>query len=305
MKIEKEDLIKLLDQKYTNEQLAAFFNCGITTIKRAKTSLNLVGYKTNSRPISIKEIEEIEALVEKGFPLQKIVEKTGKSVHLLKKYVPDALYTRIITNSRNAFSANSIKADISNIFKPNKASAYICGVLQSDGFITSDNYIGLTAKDKDFVQHFADFFSTGLREVHTDNKVYYGARFKDIRNVEKFKAVTNILPNKTYSSYIIPDWIKTNTEFMYAFITGVFNGDGWVYKLKDRNACEIGIEQHILSKKFLTDINEYLCWNTYSGDGTYRLSTKAHDKVYEFYNWFSQSEFALLRKVEVLDSVFL
>lgn len=303
--IEKKDLINLLDQRYTNEQLASYFNCGITTIKRAKQTHSLIGYKTNNKPLSNLEIQEITELTTNGKSLQQIILATGKSEHVLKKYLPEELYTRIIVNSRNVFSANLVKADITAIFTPSEESAYICGVLQSDGYITSDNYVGLTVKDKDFANQFAIFFSTKVREITTDTGTYYGARFKDIRNVEKFKSITNIYPNKTYSSYVIPDWIKCNEKFLHAFIVGVFNGDGWVYRVKDRNTCEIGIEQHRMSKPFLLEINKILDWNTYSGDSTFRISTKNHDKVKYFHSWFSQSEFALLRKVSVLDSVYL
>lgn len=305
MTIEKEKLVQLLNQQYTNEQLAAYFNCGITTIKRAKVKYSLVGYKTNSKPLSLDKLRTITELATNGLSLQQICTKMGLSDYILKKYVDKDLYYRIITNSKEVFVSNLIKADISPIFTPSIQSAYICGVLQSDGFITSDNYIGITTKDRDFTAQFAKFFSTTIREVERDGKMYYSCRFKDVRNVDKFKQVTNILPQKTYSSYDIPSWISTNEEYVYAFIVGVFNGDGWVYKVKDRNTCELGIEQHVLSKPFLLTINKYLGWSTYETDSTFRIHTKSIAKVREFYSWFSQSEFALLRKVAVLDSVFL
>lgn len=300
------EFISLMDKGYTNEQLSSHFNCGSTTIKRFKQQNNLVGYKTNSRPLSSKQIEEIIALTEKGYSLQKISEKTGKSHYVLKKYVPDFIYQNILVNSRNTFSSNLVKADIKPIFTASNYSAYICGVLQSDGFLTSDGYIGLTAKDKDFVETFAKFFNTNIREVQKDNTMYYSCRFKDVRNLEKFKQITNIYPQKTYSSYKIPDWIKTNSIFLQYFIAGVFDGDGWVYRVKDRQyTLEIGIEQHCMSKSFLLEINDFLDWGTYASDSTFRLQTKSKEKVKKFYDWYSQIEFIMLRKISVFDSVYL
>lgn len=307
MEISKEQLVQCLNSKFTNDQLAAYFNCGVSTIKRAKTKFSLVGYKTNSKPLTTKQVECIEQLAIQGKSLQQVCQKTGLSAYIIKKYVPESLYSRILVNCKETFIQNKLKARIDNIFIPNEESAYICGVLQSDGYLTSDNYIGLTTKDKDFVLHFAKFFNTNVNEVLTkDNKLYYQAKFKDIRNVEKFKAVTNIYPNKTYSNYTIPEWIKANDAFLLSFIVGVFNGDGWVSVVKDRNnTCEVGIEQHRYSGGFLQEINKLLKWNFYINDATARISSKNHSTVHDFYTWYALSEFALLRKVSVLDTIHL
>lgn len=308
MKIEinLQEFKSLVLRGFTNEQLSKHYNCGITTIKRFKHQNNLVGYKTNSKPLSIKQVEEIVVLTEKGYSLQEISKLTNRTSYILKKYLPDTVYKQILVNSRNAFASNLIKADISSIFVPSAHSAYICGVLQSDGYLTSDGYIGLTAKDKDFVENFANFFKTGIRECTKNGSTYYGCRFKDIRRLEKFKEVTNIYPNKTYFSYIVPYWISSDTTLLKNFIAGVFDGDGWVYKVKDRlDTLEIGIEQHRYSKEFLEYINQFLDWSTYSTDTTFRIHTKNKEKVKQFYNWYSNIEFIMLRKVSIFDSTYL
>lgn len=301
-----QEFISLLDQGYTNEQLSAFYTCGITTVKRFKSANGLNGYKTNAKPLSDKQLMEIEALAEKGKSLGQIASITGRTDYIIKKYVPKELYTRILINSRDVFSRNLIKADISPIFNPTEHSAYICGVLQSDGYLTSDGYIGLTVKDEDFATGFANFFKTGVRKVIKDGKTYYGCRFKDVRNLEKFKDVTNIYPRKTYDSYEIPNWIRTNESFMYHFIAGVFDGDGYVSVVKDREkTVQIGIEQHFYSKKFLETINEYLGWSVYSTPDTFRIHTKNREYTERFYQWYSQIEYIMLRKVSVLDDIYL
>lgn len=305
MEILKEQLIDCLNKGFTNEQLAAYFNCGVTTIKRAKTKFDLIGFKTNAKPLTTKQIECIEQLTIQGKSLQEISLVMGLSDYIIKKYIPDSLYTRILVNCREAFIQNKLKAKIDNIFIPNEDSAYICGVLQSDGYITSDNYIGLTVKDKDFALQFARFFKTDVRIVNKNDKIYYQVRFKDIRNIDKFKAVTNIYPNKTYSNYTIPEWIKLDERLLFSFITGVFNGDGWVYLIKDKNVCEVGIEQHRYSGGFIQEINKILQWNFYINDTTVRISSKKYSTVKDFYDWYSLSEFALLRKVSILDTVYL
>lgn len=302
MEITKDTLIECLNKGFTNEQLSKYFNVGVSTIKRAKLKYGLVGYKTNSKPLSTSQIVCIEQLTNNGYTLQQIVSKLGISDYIIKKYIPESLYIRILNNTKEAFIQNKLKAKIDNIFIPSNASAYICGVLQSDGYLTSDNYIGLTVKDKDFADYFAKFFQTS---VNFTNKGYYQVRFKDIRNIEKFKQITGIYPQKTYSNYEIPEWIKTNEEFFLSFIVGVFNGDGWVYKLKDRNICEVGIEQHRYSGGFLQELNKVLQWNFYINDATARISSKNLNIVQNFYNWYSLSEFAMLRKVTILDEVYL
>lgn len=301
-----QEFTSLLDQGYTNEQLSAYYTCGVTTVKRFKSENRLNGYKTNAKPLSDKQLMEIEAFAESGKSLENIASLTGRTNYILKKYLPKELYSRIIVNSRNVFSRNLIKADVTQIFSPTANAAYICGVLQSDGFLTSDGYIGLTVKDRDLAEEFARFFKTGVREVVQDGKTYYACRFKDIRNLEKFKEVTNIYPRKTYDSYVIPNWIHTNDSFMYHFIAGVFDGDGWVSIVKNRESTvEIGIEQHRYSKKFLETINEYLGWSTYCTEDTFRIHTKCKDKTEKFYTWYSQIEYIMLRKVSVLDGIYL
>lgn len=304
------EFISLLNKGYSNEQLAKYFNCGVTTIKRFKKNNGLIGYKTNAKPLSIKEIQNIEALVSKGMSLQQICEKLGKSDYILKKYVSSELYNRIIINSRDAFTANLIKADITNIFIPNEYSAYICGLLQSDGCLTRDGCIKFVSKDVDLANSFARFFKTVPRKTIINTRTYYVCSFKDVKNLEKFKNVTNILPSKTYSSYIIPDWIKNNDSFMFHFIAGVFDGDGWVSKI-DNTRLELGIEQHVLASKFLQEINNYLGWSEYDyskyahNKQSFRIATKSTEKVLKFYTWYSKIEFIMLRKVSVLDEVLL
>lgn len=303
-----ELLKELLIKSYTNEQLSAYFNCGITTIKRAKRELNLVGVKDNKKPLSNDQLNCIQTLTEQGKSLIEISKTTGISDYCIRKYCPKELYTRIIINSRKLFAINKIKAKIDNIFIANEESAYICGILQSDGYLTSDGYIGLSSIDKELVTHFARFFST---ITHTDNTltsagntVYY-AKFKDVRNIEKFKQVTGIYPQKTYSEYKIPEWIQSNTMYMRSFIVGVFNGDGSVTKPAGRNTCGIHIEQHVSQKNFLQLINKYLNWGEYftKENKYFRIQTKTINVVKDFVDFYCSSEYALLRKVEVLESV--
>lgn len=299
----------LLDKGYTNEQLAKYYSCGVTTVKRFKNQNGLIGYKTIGKPLSVKEIQCINSLCDKGFSLQQICEQLGKSDYILKKYLSEELYTRIIINSRQVFAANLVKADITPIFNPTLESAYICGLLQSDGCLSSGGYISFVSKDEDLALKVATFFKTKIRIVQ---EKYYGCKFKDVRNLEKFKKITNILPNKTYSSYIIPDWIKNSDEHMFNFIAGVFDGDGWVHIVKDReDTIELGIAQHILSSNFLKEINKYLGWNEYdysknlSSRDMFRISTKAKSKTKEFYNWYKTIEFTMNRKLSVFESIYL
>lgn len=305
-----ETLKELLIKRYTNEQLSAYFNCGITTIKRAKKELGLVGFKDNKKPLSNDQLNCVQSLTEQGKSLNEISKLSGISDYCIRQYCPKELYTRILLNSRQVFTQNKVKADISNIFITNEESAYICGILQSDGSLSTDGYIGLSSIDRELVTHFARFFKTTTHTQNTltsaGNTVYY-AKFKDVRNIEKFKQVTNIYPQKTYTEYKIPEWILSNPIFMRAFIVGVFNGDGSVTRPAGRNTCEIHIEQHVSQKAFLQTINTYLNWGEYftNTNKYFRIQTKTINIVKDFIEFYCSSEYALIRKVEVLESVFL
>jgi hypothetical protein len=303
--IDKTKFVELLDCGYTNEQLAKYFDKGITTIKRFKSKNGFNGYKTNAKPLTEAQIAEVNTLAGSGYTLEGVCKSTGISDYRIKKYVSSTIYALLLSNGHKEFVKNLIKADITPVFSPTAKSAYICGVLQSDGYLTKDGYIGLTAKDSDFVEDFARFFKTGVRTVVIKNETYYSAKFKDVRNLEKFKEITGIYPNKTYTEYKIPTWISTNLEFFHEFIIGVFNGDGWAYKVSGRNACEVGIEQHRYNAGMLKQISNLLGWNHYISGDYCRISTKAYDVVDRFYEIYSQSENALLRKVQVLDQVYL
>lgn len=307
--IDKNTLIELLDKSYTNEQLAAYFNCGITTIKRRKKEFGLIGHKTNCKPLNTEQHSEVISLAISGKTLEQISKITKISDYRIKRYVSKDTYLQIICNGREAFTNNKIKADISNIFIPNKNSAYICGVLQSDGYLSSAGYISLAASDIDFVQNFARFFKTNvitLAKPDECHKQMFKASFKDIKNIEKFKQVTNIEPRKTYINYNIPLWISENDEFMWEFVVGVFNGDGWIYKVKDRdNTFELGISQHSNQADFLKILADFLGWNYYPQhkSGVATIQTKKLDIVKYFKDNYIKSNNCMYRKLNIINQI--
>jgi len=292
----KEELYDLIVHKnYTNDQLAAHFNCGVTTIKRRKKEFELVGLKTNARALSELEIKHIQSLITEGLNLNKIVTKSEISEYRIRKYI-SADWLKLLELNNRASNSNQQQIGTTKRFlEPTRHTAYMVGLLQADGCITADGYVSLVSKDKELAQQMAAFISGNLIK---DNKGYYKAQVKDFKNFEKFKKVTGLLPRKTYINYEIPRWISCNKEFLEYFLVGVFNGDGSVV-YKRENELTITVEQHSSQQKFLLEINNYLNWRTYTYPDkkeSFIIKSSCRSTIEHFARFYVPNEFALSRK---------
>ena len=297
--ITKENLLELLDRRYTNEQLAAYFECSVTTIKRRKKEFELVGYKTNKKPLTDKQLQELESLANKGLGFSAACKSIGVSPVTVRKYIPKNLHSKLNFNGNIALKESRRSSTFSKMLTPSKEAAYILGYLVTDGSISKDGVITAVSKDKELINYCSSFFEANVNTVVKDNgSIYYTFTAKDYRNMEKFKAVTNLVPNKTYKNYVIPSWVYDYIDY---FIVGVFNGDGWAYKVKDRNSVEIGISQHENQRKFLEDLSRELNWDIYKNkDAALVLKTKCKAKVLSFSKLYCANPFSLARKADIL-----
>lgn len=302
--ITKEQLQEKLDEKYTQEQLAAYFGCGITTIKRRKKELGLVGYKTNKKPLNNNELQKVESLANSGYNLKEASKELGRAPETLKLYIPENLHKALVANSIQQLRSRMQKSTFSKLLEPTKDTAYMLGYLVADGSITPQGSISAYSIDMELIQHFTKFFSSSLNNsgVTSANNIIYSSTSKDFKLLEKVKKATNLVPNKTYVNYEIPDWILNSAEFINYFIVGIFNGDGWCYKIKDRDTVEIGIMMHKNQSDMLLNLNKYLLWNHYlsSAKDTATLSSKKINTVQNFARMYCRNEYALSRKAEIL-----
>lgn len=291
--ITKQLLKEKLDSNYTNEQLANYFDCGISTIKRRKREWNLVGYKTNSKPLSNKDLQFLETEANKGTGFKNACKLLGRPDQTVKKYIPINLHKKLKSNGFDNLSNIKRKSSFKNLLKATEHTAYILGYLVGDGSIGKDGTITATSKDMELIQHCSIFFNAN---INITKQGYYTFSSKDYRLVEKVKKATNLIPNKTYIGYNIPEWILESELFLQYFIVGLFNADGWVYKNK---YIELGIEQHINQESFLQEINLYLDWPEYKYN-TFKLQTKNTNKVSIFSDFYCINPYALKRKSEIL-----
>mgnify|MGYP000453347029 CR=1 FL=1 len=300
--ITKEKLKQKLDEGFTNEQLAKFFECGVTNIKRRKTEYNLVGYKTNAKPLTNKELQTLESLANKGVGMADACKTIGKASGTVRKYIPANTHKLLNSNSREAFRAYKRNSSFEKFLVPDKFTAYMIGYLSADGNISKDGVITAVSIDYDLIKLCCSFTGANINLIR-DNK-YYTFTSKDTRYLEKVKQVTNIVPNKTYINYEIPNWIKESRELLEYFLVGVFNADGWAYKVKGRkNTVEVGICQHLNQTKFLKELNTILDlgWNYYTYDSSRaKIQTKNREVVCKFAKIFCYNEFALARKADIL-----
>jgi hypothetical protein len=290
----------LLDSGYTNDQLAGHFSCSVNSVKAFKRANNLVGYKTNSKPLSISELNTISAYIDKGTALNKVAELIGISSYRLEKYLPKSMYSNLVMNSREALSNNHRIGSLKNFLEPSSLTAYMVGYFQADGCLTSDGYVTIGSIDKDLVRQVAQYMGSNITSRERPGyDTFFTTKVKDVRNIEKFKEVTGILPKKTYTGYEIPDWIKLDVDFMENFIVGVFNGDGSVAAKRPKHP-QLQVEQHTSQLEFLKTINAHLNWSVYNY--TYaKIQTSSRDKCSRFLDLYGNNENALVRKVEKLE----
>ena len=301
--ITKELLIEKMDEGLTAIQLANFFSCSTSTIKRRKKEFDLVGYKTNERPLSNVELQKLESLANKGIAFNEACKEIGRTPNTVRKYIPTNIHNILKNNGFTKLSEAKRKASFAKFLEPTNFTAYIIGYLSADGNISKDGVIRALSIDYDLIKLCSNFTGANIN-LAKENK-YYTFTAKDTRFLEQVKEISGLVPNKTYIRYEIPLWIKESPVFLEYFLVGLFNAEGWAYKVKDRkNVVEIGITQHLNQMPFLSELNSLLPlgWNEYTREspGKATIQTKKRDTVHTFAKIYCYNEYALARKADIL-----
>jgi len=302
--ITKKEMRDLLDQRYTIEQLAKHFNCGTAVIKRNKRELGLVGYKTNESPLTDIELEKLKGSVDSNLSLIETSTLTKISTYRIKKYLDADSYKKLCKFS-GLNSANNLRiGTLEPMLKPSNVSAYVLGYLVGDGNIDNRGCVSAVSIDLELIYYCAKFFKTGVRtSLDSSSGKIYSFSVGDCRFLDKFKEVTNLKPAKTYKPYNIPLWVTENMDYFSYFIVGLFNADGWAYKIDDHRV-ELGIVQHVSQERLLKELNIFLDWNFYyqSTKDTCTLQGKSKSNLETFAEVYLYNEYALARKKLIISS---
>lgn len=185
-----------------------------------------------------------------------------KSLKELLPLFPDREYDgiRSMANVMGLFRTVPHTKDKTFFNIPNILNCSIAGFIAADGCITENKKIkrlaiGLAIKDEDYLLKIKDLlkYSGPLTyqtyNYHFDNKtkngivVYDGTAKRcdlqicDCKDfVENLQKYWNIAPRKTLT--LMPPNLS-DTKLMMAFISGLIDGDGWIYK--DKELYNIGI----------------------------------------------------------------
>ena len=130
----------------------------------------------------------------------------------------------------------------------NEFKAYFLGIMMSDGYISTENRLGLRLKKDDdyFVKEIFSHFSKG-----------YGLKSKGITLTSKIlqsKLIDyGIIRNKTNFELSIP---KIDKNLIRHFIRGYFDGDGSISILKNKKYCQVYICS--VSKNVLLEMKKFL-----------------------------------------------
>jgi DNA invertase Pin-like site-specific DNA recombinase len=288
---------ELLDQRYTQEQLAAKFNCSVDAIKKYKRANGLVGYKTNKKPLTERDIVFLTHCADTGKGYSESCRLLGISMETVSKYIPKELHTRLTSNSRRALSDMHRIGTLKNFLVPSAETAYFVGLLQADGCISKDGVVSLTSKDRELILPFARFIQANVVNTGTG---FYSSQVKEIKLTSKFQQVSGIFNNKTYTGYKVPAWIEQNEEFFWNFIVGVFNGDGSV--APKGLGAQLQIEQHSSQSEFIKKLGKFLGWPIYLYDYA-KIQTSSRKACEEFFKLYSNNEYAMIRKIIKLESL--
>lgn len=193
--------------------------------------------------------------------------------------------------------------------------AYLIGFLYADGYITNFTYnkwralgISLQERDKDFLQNICDIFNSNLSKNYSlkyqSKTKSYKLMICDCSLVQRIIKL-GVIPHKTYQN---SDFVFTNIpdELKSHFIRGFFDGDGTIYKNKNR---KYGAGFVSLNNSLLNSMLSYI--KQYTGTGSIRVDKKytrinfsGNPSVLKFGEFiYKDSEFYMERKKKEFDQI--
>lgn len=194
---------------------------------------------------------------------------------------------------------------------PSKYTAYYIGLLSADGHISNRKELIIEVTDRELIYPLAELIVCNVREIikpNANHKTSYRISKMHTSLMEEFSAFSGIaIGAKSKIPYVIPEWIRNNTEFLYYYITGIFNGDGSMMhypidesKGIERSRAEACIEQHISQLDNLSFLANILDWNiTITSKNTCRIRCGNKEGLNKFYRLYNNDK-ALSRKLNKL-----
>ena len=133
--------------------------------------------------------------------------------------------------------------DFFNIANQSEDSAYILGLIASDGCISASNnqiYIELQREDKELLirvnkvlENERDVKDYTNSRNYENSKVYFFSK-----QIKKDLAQFHLIPNKTYNKeYSFPELLEE--KFFFNYLLGLFDGDGSIKASRDWAAWQI------------------------------------------------------------------
>lgn len=186
-----------------------------------------------------------------------------------------------------------------NISNQTANSAYILGLIASDGCISASNnqiYIELQREDRELLERVNKVLENE-RDVkdYTNNRNYDNSKvYFFSKQIKKDLSLFHLIPNKTYSKeYRFPELL--DEQFFFNYLLGLFDGDGSVKASHDWTAWQIDtsseniayeIQQRLkrygidinVNKEKKTNITIYRCI-TYKKDNLIKLYNKLYTNI--------------------------
>lgn len=215
-----------------------------------------------------------------------------------------------IVSKRNQYSnGNGIKNDLFLEIKDND-SAYWLGFLYADGSIRQDRNeiaLDLQAKDKKTIEDFHDYCGN-QNSIREHNITKNGKTYKSFTSSFSNEQVKNNLINlgcvpKKSLILTFPTEEQVPQEFIYDFVRGYIDGDGYIQYDYEKHRYRIMIAG---TKAFLQglinrlDLFENTSIDKDNNSNIYMLTISYKDKVYELLSkLYENSKYHLERKYEI------
>ena len=183
----------------------------------------------------VKQFYEANRLRQQGFKLKGISIKTGIPKSTIRYWVSGKSKPfKISEDFKNAVNKRCKQIQP----KINKDFAYLYGVLLGDGYLDGYSYhIGLSAKDKDFV----DEFSIKLRGWSKSN-LYR----RHISNGQYSSVLCSKQAYQFFKNFDRADILNWTTQFKRLFLKGMYDSEGFVYISKRQRIINLCNQDEIL-----------------------------------------------------------
>lgn len=267
------------------------------------------------------EIKDICALYLQNTPRAHIAKKYGCTDKVIVRVLEQANIEikRLNSVAQTKNRKFNINDDYFNINKQSSNSAYILGVLASDGCVASSQnqvYIELHRHDKELLEKInaelenerpvKDYVNHSKN--YENSKIYFFSK-----QIKQDLSLYNIIPNKTHFNN---DFLQNiDTKYQIDFIRGMFDGDGCVKWSNGSIAWQIdstsnktllhiqqilndyGIETKISKKDDLSIVNLPV----------YRIYCYGFEKCYNLYKLFysNKNTIYMLRKFTLFKNLLL